>query len=177
MRALIFAILIGCGGKDETGSIADADTDADTDADADADTDTDADADTDTDTDTDTDKHPAKPTTVVVGVYELQGGVYVDLEQDFTFTVGASCETWVRTSLPHGKYTKSHDHHNAADASYYDKETFYWTEYGPAHSAKDIDGICAAGIIGVDKQADWDNYYEDEQGKGDSLYLRIKSAE
>jgi len=121
---------------------------------------------------------PTDPQFVTVGVFALESdGTYTDLGRDITFEIGVPCFSWDRTSPPHDTYTDSHPHYNASDDMLYVDGVFSWTEYGPEHAQDDIDATCAAGDLGEEKWASWDEYKEEQHGNFDPYYLKIVAAE
>lgn len=120
-------------------------------------------------------------TRITVGVFELIGSNYVEnVNAALTYEVGATCETWSRTTMggPNDSISGSHLHYNAADESYYDSvtDTFGWTEYGPEHSQADIEATCAAATGGAVKTVNSTDYYADDHN-GAVTYLKITHIE
>ena len=117
------------------------------------------------------------PSFVTVGVFAKEkDGSYTDLGRDITFEVGVPCFTWDRTSGPHDEYTDSHPHYNASDGNTYVDGTFTWTEFGPEHDQASVEDVCAAGMGGTEKWANWTDYYEEQHGDFDPYYLQIVDA-
>ena len=120
-------------------------------------------------------------TFVTVGVFELTASGYVEkLEAALTYEVGATCETWSRTTMggPNDSISGSHLHYNAATDSSYDSDTdtFTWTEYGPEHSQAEIEATCAAASAGAVKSVNSTEYYADDHN-GAVTYLKITNIE
>ena len=127
----------------------------------------------------------AQVSSVTVGAFERTGGtdqdpVYEDRNVDLTYTVGANCQVWSRTSPPHGNPPEPghegnpHDHWNAADDSTYAESEFTWVEYGPFLTESEVIDSCSAGLDGSSpKTVNSVDYTQFQPG----LYLKIKSVQ
>ena len=103
-----------------------------------------------------------------------RGWTITDTGSTYTVEVGVHCFSWSRSTQGHpeqdglAENLNSHDHFNAADETSYVDGIYSWTEYGPEHSQAEIDATCEAGIEGVSKTANTDNYTADV-----TIYLKI----
>lgn len=113
-------------------------------------------------------------TSVTVGVFEQleEGGEITPTGLALNYLVGVDCQTWSRTAKAHGSFETSHLHYNAAAGVSYAFGSFTWTEYGPAHSQTEIDGICAAGTGGFTKTVNTVDYEPDKD-----VFLKITNVE
>ena len=121
-------------------------------------------------------------TIVTIGVfsYDDSNGTYTDLNKDFVFEVGKSCQTWSRrVAMPNSRdeIQEAHDHFNAADEVVYENGSVGWTEYGPLHTQADIDALCASKTDGKRKEGITADEYYDDGNMGLSFYLKIKGVE
>ena len=125
----------------------------------------------------------AEPKKIIVGVYFLQNGEYVEQPQELEFElVGeGECYEWHRTAQPDDANPDGpHEHYNAAGDMTYDGTIFWWTEYGPEHE----EGAAEARCLDRDrpwepkKWANWDDYFEEDHGPNlPTYYLQIKDVE
>ena len=113
---------------------------------------------------------------VTVGVFMPEGDDYRHMEQfDLEFDRGVPCHVWSRTAGGDKYNSEEHLHYNAAGEMSYDGETFAWTEYGPEHTEMDAAELCAnkKSGVGVPKEVNWTDYYEEQHGDRDPYYLKI----
>jgi len=113
--------------------------------------------------------------TITVGAYTLDtSGNYEFTGNELVFHSHEECETWSRTAPPDAHSSTSHLHYNAATDKNYDHvtTTFTWIEYGPEIDQQGIEATCNAGIGGVSKTVDNQNYFQDKP----NLFLKITSV-